>query len=443
MKKSKPVKIIIPTVFRPLLKEKIRYKLYYGGRAGGKSYAFADSLLLKGRMEKLFIVCVREIQESIKESVYKLLSDRIETLGLTDYKIFQRKIENSVTGTRIIFKGLRDQDAGKIKSLEGADLCWIEEGQSITKKSWDILDPTIRKENSEIWISMNREAENDALWTVLGAHPDKRTLVRKVNYTDNPFCPEEIKLQAQKCLQTRPLEYPHIWLGEPKKQADMALISSDVVLKAFEVKMFSSSSPLVIGVDIARFGSDKTALFYRKGRYGFKIEFLDSMDTVEVANHLTAIIKTCHPTRIFLDLGNTGAGVYDILKDRGYGEIIRGVNFGAKAFLADRYVNKRAEMWDAVRCWLSAEELPVQLPKSDVLLEDLIGIQKKYDTYGRLQLESKEDIRKRLGRSPDIGDALALTFAEPVKDLGEPKLYDSGKVYIEDLFKQKKKMVSW
>ncbi len=443
MKKSKPLKIIIPAVFRPLLKEKIRYKLYYGGRAGGKSYAFADSLLLKGRMEKLFIVCVREIQESIKESVYKLLVDRIETLGLTDYKVSQRKIENKLTGTRIIFKGLRDQDAGKIKSLEGADICWIEEGQYITKKSWDILDPTIRKENSEIWISMNREEETDPLWTILGAHPDDRTLVRKVNYTDNPFCPEEIKFQAQKCLETRPQEYPHIWLGEPKSQADSTLIAAGLVLKAFEGKMLSSSSPLIIGADIARFGSDKTALFFRKGRYGVKFELLDSMDTVEVANHLTALIKTCHPYRIFLDLGNTGAGVYDILQDRGYGEIVRGVNFGAKAFLPDRYVNKRAEMWDAVREWLSSEELPVQLPKEDGLLEDLTCVRKKYDSCGRLQLESKEEVRKRLGRSPDLGDSLALTFAEPVRDFGEPKLYSKDKIYIEDLFKEKKKAVSW
>ena len=158
---------------------------------------------------------------------------------------------------------------------------------------------------------------------------------------------------------------------------------------------------------------------------------------------LTALIKTCHPYRIFLDLGNTGAGVYDILQDRGYGEIVRGVNFGAKAFLPDRYVNKRAEMWDAVREWLSSEELPVQLPKDDGLLEDLTCVRKKYDSCGRLQLESKEEVRKRLGRSPDLGDALALTFAEPVRDFGEPKLYSKDKIYIEDLFKEKKKAVSW
>ena len=107
----------IPQIFAPLMTKKYRIKFYYGGRAGGKSYAFADSLLLLGRKKKLFIACLREIQDSIKDSVYKLLCDRISFYGLNDYKIFEDKIENKITGTRFIFKGLREQDAQKIKSL--------------------------------------------------------------------------------------------------------------------------------------------------------------------------------------------------------------------------------------------------------------------------------------------------------------------------------------
>ncbi|MDD4519886.1 MAG: phage terminase large subunit [Alphaproteobacteria bacterium] len=336
---------------------------------------------------------------------------------------------------------MRDQDASKIKSLEGADICWIEEGQSITKKSWNILDPTIRKEGSEIWISMNRENENDALWMILGKHPDKRTLVQKVNFMDNPFCPEEIKFQAQKCLKDRPEEYPHIWLGEPKSQADKTLISSGLILKAFQTKGILSKSPLVIGVDIARFGSDKSAFVYRKGRSCFKYELLSSQDTVDIANRLTALIYEVHPHKIFLDLGNSGAGVYDILNDRGFSEIVVGINFGAKAIQKDRYVNKRAEMWDGIRLWLSGK-LPVELLEHEGVLSDLISVQKKYDSYGRLQLESKDELKKRLGHSPDIGDALALTFAEPVFEKTPPKLYKSG-VSFEDLFQEEKLDLSW
>ena len=105
----------IPKIFAPLMKLKRRYKLYYGGRAGGKSYAFADSLLLLGRMKKLRIACMREVQDSIKDSVHKLLSDRINFYGLSDYKISETKIINQLSGTVFIFKGLREQDSNNIK----------------------------------------------------------------------------------------------------------------------------------------------------------------------------------------------------------------------------------------------------------------------------------------------------------------------------------------
>ena len=107
----------IPIYFAPLLTSKKRIKFYYGGRGGGKSYAFADSLLLKGRMEKLLIACLREVQDSIKDSVYRLLCDRISFYQMKDYKILESRIENKITGTKFIFKGLRDQDSQKIKSF--------------------------------------------------------------------------------------------------------------------------------------------------------------------------------------------------------------------------------------------------------------------------------------------------------------------------------------
>ena len=420
-------------VFAPLMTEKKRIKFYYGGRAGGKSYAFADSLLFLGRQKKLFIACLREIQESIKDSVHKLLCDRISFYSLGDYKIYETKIENTITGTKFIFKGLRDQDSQKIKSLEGVDIAWIEEAQTISKKSWEILEPTIRKDGSEIWISMNREEENDPLWMAVAANPDERTLVRCVNYYDNPFCPEEIKYQAEKCRKNSPDDYAHIWLGAPIVQSNTRLISGTDVRRAFEAKMNGSTSPLIIGLDIARFGDDATSFCFRKGRWCYRFESYYKQDNVGVANLATRFIKECRPYRIFMDIGGQGAGVYDILKDRGFGEIIRGIYFGEKAINEERYFNRRAEMWDSVNQWLKSQP-PVQLPEDEELFNDLTAVNKKYDRKGRLQMEEKDEVKKRLGRSPDKGDALALTFAEPVYDCGEPKLYGNGKVSIEEMF---------
>lgn len=427
------VTVKIAEKFRPLLTEHYRNKLYYGGRAGGKSYAFADSLLLIARSKKVFIACVREVQESIKDSVYKLLKDRAEYYGFDDFVFYEDRVENVVTGSRFIFKGLHDTVAENIKSLEGVDICWIEEAQKISKKSWKILEPTIRKEGSEIWISMNRDKENDPIWQAVAAHPDERTLVCRINYDENPYCPEEMVYLAEKCKREDPDEYDHTWMGAPVYAGNRKLIAAKDVRNAMEPKMDKSDSPLIIGVDVARFGDDKTVFCYRRGRWCYKIEAFSNLDNVQVANKITSDIFHLKPARVFIDIGGIGSGVYDILNDRGYGKIVRGINFGAKAIYDDRYVNKRAEMWGEANQWLKSD-LPVQLPKDDELFDELCSVEKDYDTYGRLKLASKEEVKKDLLRSPDKADAFVLTFAEPVFDNGSAQMYGNGNVSIETMF---------
>lgn len=428
---QKELKIKIARPFMPLINEKKRIKFFYGGRGGGKSYAFADALLMLGLQKKLLVACVREIQESIKDSVHRLLSDRISFYGLDEFDVKESEILNRVNGTRFIFKGLRNQDVQKIKSLEGVDIVWIEEAQVITKKSWEILAPTIRKDGSEIWISMNREEENDPLWVAVAANPDERTLVRKVNFYDNPFCSEELKKQAFECKQKSMADYLHIWEGEPVAQGAHKLIDSVKLKAAMTPKIKESTSPLVIGLDVARFGDDATVFCFRRGRWCFKFETYRGLDNVEVANIATNMIETYHPTRVFVDVGGVGGGVYDILKDRGFAEVVKGVNFGAKAINDERYANKRAEMWDKLREWIDDE---VELLKDERLFDELAVVNKRYDFRGRLVLEEKEEIKKRLGYSTDKADSLALTFAEPVYDRGQIRLYGNGKVSIEEMF---------
>jgi len=432
----------IPEKFAPLLRIKCRYKLYYGGRAGGKSYAFADSLLILGRMKKLRIACMREIQDSIKDSVHKLLCDRIQYYNLTDYKISETAITNRITGTAFIFKGLREQNSNNIKSLEGIDIVWLEEAQKISRTSWNILDPTIRKPGSEIWISMNREEENDPVWQAVAAHPDKRTLVVKVNYTDNPFCPEEMRYLAERCRRENPDDYEHIWLGAPLAAINSRLIAPRLVRRAFESQVENSSSPLIIGLDVARFGDDSSVFCFRRGRICLFFESYAKYDNVEVANRATALIKEYKPARIFIDAGGVGGGVVDILHDRGYKKIVRPVMFGSKAIAADRYSNRRAEMWDELRGWLAAEQ-EVQLPADEELAAELCAVDKKYDGRGRLYLEEKEKIKKRLGHSPDKADALALTFAEPVFDNGGEFYFRPPRNSIESLFRETKSDDKW
>lgn len=413
MAEDKQINVSIQEYYAPLLqRDGVRYKLYYGGRAGGKSYGFADCLLLLGRQERLFIACVREVQNSIKDSVYKLLKDRVEYWGFSDYVFYEDRIENEVTRTRIVFKGLNDNNSQNIKSLEGVDLCWIEEGQSISKKSWDILNPTIRKPGSQIWVSMNRELENDPIWVAIASHPDEKTLVKRVNYTDNMYCPEEMKYIAQKTKEEDYDTYLHVWEGEPVQQGDSKLIGFKEVHKALENDIKTAEGmPLIIGVDVARFGDDVTAIARRQGRQAYRIQRYKKLSTVQVANLVTNIILEEGPAIVNIDEGGVGGGVIDILFDRGYSYVVRAVNFGEKAQEEERYVNRRAEMWGRLKDWLTGE-LPVSLVDCEGLSEDLTAPCKNYDKIGRLIIEKKADIKKRIGRSTDVGDALALTFAE-------------------------------
>lgn len=407
------MQIELARAFQELLTTRKRYKLYYGGRAGGKSFAFADALLTLATSKKLLIACVREVQNSIKDSVYKLIADRINYYHLDgEYRLYEDKIVNLKNNSKFIFKGIMDCNASNIKSLEGVDICWCEEAQKISKKAWEILDPTIRKPQAEIWLSLNREEEEDPVWKALAINPDEDTIIKKVNYYDNPYCPENMKKLALKTKEKNFDEYLHIWEGEPRQEADNHLIGRVEVGKAMDNEgvVNKGLSPLVIGVDVARFGDDKTAMCFRYGREVSQIKTYEKLDVVQVAHLVAGEITTQRPAKVFIDVGGLGAGVYDVLVSEGFFDVLAPVNFGEKAQNPERFVNRRAEMWSRLRDWLKSP-LPVKLPKMEGLIGDLTAPLVMFDYVGRLQLEAKSEIKKRIGHSTDVGDALALTFA--------------------------------
>lgn len=190
-------------------------------------------------------------------------------------------------------------------------------------------------------------------------------------------------------------------------------IESRLVMSARKAEVRDVIGALVIGVDPARFGDDSTAIIRRRGRKVFKPQRVSQKDTMHVAGLVANIIREEKPDRVFIDVGGLGAGVYDRLVELKFGNKVTAVNFGEKPLDDVKYVNKRAEMWGLTREWL--RNAPVQIPDDDVLHGDLIGPQYEYDSLGRVKLESKEKMRKRGIKSPDLGDALALTFAFPVQ----------------------------
>ena len=204
----------IPEAFADLFKP-ARNKAFYGGRGSGKSHSFAKALLLIGGQSRKRILCGREVQKSIKDSVKQLLDDQIEQLGMQHFYQSLRDEIRGANGTQILFTGLSDLTIDQVKSFEGVDIFWAEEAQTLSERSLETVIPTIRKPGSELWFSWNpRNAKDPVDQRFRGEALPDNSIVKKVNYTDNPFFPAELEEERLYCKQYKPDRYAHIWLGE-------------------------------------------------------------------------------------------------------------------------------------------------------------------------------------------------------------------------------------
>lgn len=222
------LQIATPRVFVPLLKP-ARYKGAYGGRGSGKSHFFAELLIETCLAKPMRFVCLREIQKSLKESVKLLLEDKIKKLGVSNsFNILNDRIDCPYGG-RIIFQGMQDHTAESIKSLEGYDGAWFAEAQSASQKSLDLLRPTIRKEDSELWFDWNPSTEEDPIELLLRGHkPPKDLVIVESNWRDNPFFPDVLK---QEMLEDKARDYEkylHIWEGKYIKAVEGAVFKEEL-----------------------------------------------------------------------------------------------------------------------------------------------------------------------------------------------------------------------
>lgn len=212
-----------------------RYKVFYGGRGGRKSWEIARALIISSLQSKELILCAREIQNSISDSVHRLLSDQIELLGLSQLFEIQKTTIIGRNGSEFIFKGLNGLTIDSIKSLEGVDKCWIEEGHSVSEHSWSVLIPTIRKPGSQIIVSFNPDLATDPVYQRFILNTPPNTYVCKINYTDNPDCPDTLKQEAYYLKSVDYEAYAHIWLGEVRQHTEAQIFKGKYRVEAFEV----------------------------------------------------------------------------------------------------------------------------------------------------------------------------------------------------------------
>lgn len=210
-----------------------RYKVLYGGRGGAKSWGIARALLIQGASKPLRILCARELQTSIKDSVHKLLTDQIAALGLDGfYEVTQTAIRGK-NGTEFAFAGLRS-NVSQIKSFEGVDICWVEEAQTVSRASWNVLIPTIRKEGSEIWVSFNPDLEEDDTYQRFIVSPPPGAMVEKINWSDNPWFPEVLRVEKDSLKARDEQAYLNVWEGVCRRSVDGAIFANELTVAELE-----------------------------------------------------------------------------------------------------------------------------------------------------------------------------------------------------------------
>jgi phage terminase large subunit len=222
------LEITLPRKATQTLAPSARFKVLYGGRDSAKSWSIARMLLARGRAKAERILCTREVQKSIAESVHQLLKDQVIALGMDDFYDVQQNYIRGANGTQIGFHGLSGQTANSIKSFEGTTICWVEEAQTITKRSWDLLEPTIRAPDSEVWVSFNPDMDTDETYKRFVLTQQPNSIVTMMNWQDNPWRSKVLDAAREKMEREDPDNYAHIYGGQCRPAVDGAIYYKEV-----------------------------------------------------------------------------------------------------------------------------------------------------------------------------------------------------------------------
>ena len=424
-----------------------RNRVLIGGRASSKSWDAAGFATFLASNYKLRVLCVRQFQNKISESVYALLKIQIERFGLSKAFDIQRNKILSATGSEFMFYGLW-RSIDEIKSLESIDILWIEEGHSLTEEQWKVLEPTIRKEGSQVWIIFNPKLANDFAYKRFVVNPPPDTIVRVINYDENPFLSSTMRkiIEAAKAQDID--DFKHVYLGQPLQDDDGVIIKRSWIMAAIDAHKtlkFANAGRKRLGFDIADSGLDKCATVYAHGsivldadmwkaaedellkscskayRQASAVGASITYDSIGVGASAGAkfgeINATVEPAkRVSYERFNAGGAVW--MPDAIYSgqtknrDMFSNIKAQAWWLLADRFRNT----YNAIR---SGESLPVDqmvslssdLPHLEKLIDELSTPKRDYDQNGRVKVESKKDLAKRDVPSPNLADAIVMAFA--------------------------------
>jgi phage terminase large subunit len=322
--------INIPVEYKPLFSTGWREAAIYGGRFSLKSHTVARYLLIRARMKKTRVACFREFQNSIVESSHQLLADLIKFYGLNEFEVTKNSIINKLNGSDFIFKGLYNNDQ-TIKSIEGIDIAWVEEAQTVSNTSLEVLTPTVRKDGSQIIYTYNRLLEDDPIHQRLVIEGRPNTLIINVNYDialKYGWMPEVSRLEMEDDKSKRPALYKHKWLGEPsnverKIYKDWLIIDElphEARLERYGLDFGYTNDPTSI-VAIYKYNNAYILdeVCFRNGMSNKEI-----VDTLKVVNQALTIADSAEPKSID-EIRAYGVNIQPA--DKGQGSVKQGIGY--------------------------------------------------------------------------------------------------------------------
>ena len=447
------MKIKVPEKLEFLLYPK-RFKIAFGGRGGAKTVTFSKVLASLAMQKKLRILCIREFMNSIDDSVHSALKEEIVNMKMEH---FYTPTNNQITGANgSVFRyASLSRNLASIKSKHDFDIAWVEEAETITQKSLDVLIPTLRKSGSEIWMSFNPDDEFGAVYSLIkpyldeirskGFFEDENNYIAKVNLPDNPFAPRELVEASKKMKRDDLKKWLHIYGGEVYSDYTESIIQPewiDAAIDAHKKLKFEPMGVKSMGFDPADTGSDAKSVIMRHGSvitHGLKWSDGEIPEAIDTAFTCAYDWRAEH---IIYDADGLGVAVKVGLKPR-----IEGKNIKVTAYRGNSVVNNPGEIYKedithknqflnrrAQRFWLLRDRfeatynaikkglytdpdqlisLSSDLEDLDVLKSELIKIRRKKGQNSFIQIESKEDMRKRGVKSPNMADALNMSFDNP------------------------------
>ena len=396
--KKANIKLSIPQIFSPLFKSPKRKNFIYGGRGSSKSWTVAQYCVLQAYQRKIKVLCCRELQKSINDSVLALLSDVIERMGLTDFFTVQKNGIYGANGSQFIFAGIKS-NVSEIKSMENISICWFEEAQAMSRESYDILIPTIRAEGSIIIFTFNPFKDTDPIYVEM-KNADENCLVLKVNWQDNPFFPETLRLEMEHDKKTDYEKYLWCWEGECLGLSDAQIFRGKYTVKEFK--------------------TPKNAEFHFGADWGFSTDPTVIVRSFVIGN--TLYIDQC-AGQVHCDLEDTpslfnkveGTSIYPIYADSARPETI--------SFMRSKHYNViAAEKWagsveDGITYLRSFSEIVIH-PRCKGVIEEFELYQYKVDK------QTGEVLREPVDKFNHYIDALRYSHEVTMRGKNNGKVYE-------------------